>query len=682
MGNSFIEVVQAAQQGDRDSFATLYSKTFRHTFFLTAKLIGNPKAAMGLVETTYYEVFSDIKTLRDPSVFPSWLTKTASSNCREYLAYNSSALFRNDDALTADVSGEEAAEPFIPSDWVDKLGSRSAVISVIDRLSEPQRTATYLRYYYEMNPAQIASYFSCSQNTVLFRLNEARLNIAEELDSGEGEGDPRVLTALLRKAVADSAIDRDAFEATFERIMAKLSPNSEQNYEEIEPSRQPAQQQTSSAQNTAARQPVSTAKVKYNPQPSSVGKGGVLASRTNIILAVVLLLLVAIAIPATVFGVKSIKNRNNGGTTPVGGSSTADVTYNFSTAGFETVTDVQYIGEGFAVFTDSTSGLKGLMNLKGDILVKAEFKDISMCSYGWQTTHIYAYQTNEMSGYEIDKQTYELKQILYHTHNTEPTPFWNSSRKSLVSSGEAGEVAYSAADLGLSTGLYAVADSASETASWGYVNEKGELMIDTEYQKALGFADSLGAVEKDGKWGYIDMNGKRVIPFDYTAVGTDGAYPFNQGYAPVKTENVMGIINKSNKTVAPFEFENIMPGSDGIFIAKKNGTWGTIVIAQLESSATEPHFTGEPSSLQVKYIVATENDPLNMRGTADQDADSIGKIPKGTILTVEKTSENWGYVTYNGVSGWVNMNYLSTNITGAQTTAADTAAAETTVAAQ
>ena len=59
----------------------------------------------------------------------------------------------------------------------------------------------------------------------------------------------------------------------------------------------------------------------------------------------------------------------------------------------------------------------------------------------------------------------------------------------------------------------------ADDEKYGYIDEKGEYVIDPVYHYAYGFAENgLARVgSKSGKWGYIDKNGKYVIRprFDY-----------------------------------------------------------------------------------------------------------------------------------------------------------------------
>lgn len=66
-----------------------------------------------------------------------------------------------------------------------------------------------------------------------------------------------------------------------------------------------------------------------------------------------------------------------------------------------------------------------------------------------------------------------------------------------------------------------------------------------------------------------------------------------------------------------------------------------------------------PQVLAGDYYVNTENDPLTIRSEANQEADKLGTIPKGQNIEITEINGHWGNTTYNGVSGWVNLNYCA-----------------------
>jgi len=54
---------------------------------------------------------------------------------------------------------------------------------------------------------------------------------------------------------------------------------------------------------------------------------------------------------------------------------------------------------------------------------------------------------------------------------------------------------------------------------WGlYYARKKEMVIDPQYEDALGLSEGLFAVKKDGKWGFVDIFNHEVVAFDYESV--------------------------------------------------------------------------------------------------------------------------------------------------------------------
>ena len=59
------------------------------------------------------------------------------------------------------------------------------------------------------------------------------------------------------------------------------------------------------------------------------------------------------------------------------------------------------------------------------------------------------------------------------------------------------------------------------------------------------------------------------------------------------------------------------------------------------------------------YIVTTSQLPLTIRSGHGGSYGKVGSIPKGTTVYVSKANGSWAHVTYNGVSGYCSMEYLS-----------------------
>lgn len=68
---------------------------------------------------------------------------------------------------------------------------------------------------------------------------------------------------------------------------------------------------------------------------------------------------------------------------------------------------------------------------------------------------------------------------------------------------------------GIESGLVAVADGEGK---WGFCDEKGNLVIECQYEDACSFSARLGAVKYAGKWGYVNKYNTMVIENEYEEV--------------------------------------------------------------------------------------------------------------------------------------------------------------------
>lgn len=97
---------------------------------------------------------------------------------------------------------------------------------------------------------------------------------------------------------------------------------------------------------------------------------------------------------------------------------------------------------------------------------------------------------------------------------------------------------------------------------WGYINEKGNVSIDLQYDKAFNFASNgFALVSKNGKCGFIDKTGKIVIDFQFL-----NAKSFENGLAAVMNDKgYWGYIDETGKLVIDYKFESAEGfNSDGV----------------------------------------------------------------------------------------------------------------------
>jgi hypothetical protein len=99
---------------------------------------------------------------------------------------------------------------------------------------------------------------------------------------------------------------------------------------------------------------------------------------------------------------------------------------------------------------------------------------------------------------------------------------------------------------------------------WGFIDKSGEMIIAPLYRDAEIFSDGMAPV-KDKKWGFIDKSGNLIIPMEYgiTAglafISGRDSKGFMNGLTRVKSKKGWGFMDKSGKLLANKWFENAEP---------------------------------------------------------------------------------------------------------------------------
>ena len=116
---------------------------------------------------------------------------------------------------------------------------------------------------------------------------------------------------------------------------------------------------------------------------------------------------------------------------------------------------------------------------------------------------------------------------------------------------------------------------------WGWVDERGEVVIPPRYDEAGDFHEGLAAVNRKGLWGYIDHSGREVIPLTYLT-----ASPFAGGYAAVRNfDNRVGVIDRSGSTVLPFRYDEVSIAPNRIALVRSDsGYYYFIHLKKLKKS--------------------------------------------------------------------------------------------------
>lgn len=114
-----------------------------------------------------------------------------------------------------------------------------------------------------------------------------------------------------------------------------------------------------------------------------------------------------------------------------------------------------------------------------------------------------------------------------------------------------------------------VAVVSSDNKTYELMDNKGKIFKSLTGVEQVNFCtEGMIGVREKGKWGYINDKGDVIVSPKY-----DTCTGFKYGYGRVKLNSKWGIVDRSGTEIFAPKYENILPGEKGYFIFYSNG-WG------------------------------------------------------------------------------------------------------------
>lgn len=184
---------------------------------------------------------------------------------------------------------------------------------------------------------------------------------------------------------------------------------------------------------------------------------------------------------------------------------------------------------------------------------------------------------------------------------------------------------------------------------YGYVNEKGEYIISPKYDNATPFYDNVAwVVEKDGAPTLIDVKGNTIK----TMKEVEMVWMFSDGLSKVKVindkgEELYGYVDKSGDYTIKPQFENAYPFSEGLAAVRTADKMGYVNKSGklvITIDGMQPFRFG--TFINGYAIVENDNDDFGM-------IDKTGKyvinpqfdvlLPDGNDMYAFRTGNDWGW---------------------------------------
>jgi hypothetical protein len=106
---------------------------------------------------------------------------------------------------------------------------------------------------------------------------------------------------------------------------------------------------------------------------------------------------------------------------------------------------------------------------------------------------------------------------------------------------------------------------------YGFIDKQDNIVIPLKYDKVERFSGGLAAVEHSGKWGFIDKHDNIVMPLKYDSVRS-----FSGGLAEVELNGKLGFIDQRGNEVAKPKYDKVGFFSEGLAAVRLNGKEGFV----------------------------------------------------------------------------------------------------------
>lgn len=179
-------LAEKAKKGDTSALTELYNETNQSMYFYTLNVVGNEQDAMDVMQNSYVRMITKINTLKKPEMFYAWMKQIVYNECIRLRKKNNTYVPDSDEGKLANIP-EENSE-FLPEEMLHSKEKQTILLREIDKLSDNQKQALLLFYYDGLKIQEIAHITGSNENTVKFRLHEARNKLKRSLLPLVGQG--------------------------------------------------------------------------------------------------------------------------------------------------------------------------------------------------------------------------------------------------------------------------------------------------------------------------------------------------------------------------------------------------------------------------------------------------------------------------------------------------------------
>jgi RNA polymerase sigma-70 factor (ECF subfamily) len=172
-----VELVRAAQAGDRQAFGELFERYERHVLAVALRRLGDYNEAQELVQDVFIQAMLKIEQLRAPEAFGGWLRSITTR-----MAINRAVRRGPDFATAPELLDAIGVEVETPLDSVLDDERDAGLKRGLDRLRELDRETLVAFYVDGRSLLEMSDDFDAPVGTIKRRLHVARKRLAKEVE--------------------------------------------------------------------------------------------------------------------------------------------------------------------------------------------------------------------------------------------------------------------------------------------------------------------------------------------------------------------------------------------------------------------------------------------------------------------------------------------------------------------
>ena len=176
------ELVLRAKDGDADAYTQLILEIRNDLYKICKMRITSDDEIDDIIQDTMIQTFKNIKKLKDPSKFKSWIISILINNCNHYY------MKKNRRKIVSIEDNLNDCENKLYENNIDDIESDMNFYQLLSNLNYEERIIIILYYSEQFTFKEISQILKISDNTVKSRLYRAKNKIKNECEGGIKNG--------------------------------------------------------------------------------------------------------------------------------------------------------------------------------------------------------------------------------------------------------------------------------------------------------------------------------------------------------------------------------------------------------------------------------------------------------------------------------------------------------------